>query len=372
MSLRWLAIGALSLWSVAPAAGPASPFLSHYGTMFVLHGREHRFVGVNAYSLATAWGQNMGCGGPVDPDALFADLPDRSAVRLWAWQGSMATNPSTGLRDWRGLDRVVEAAERHGVLLIMSLTSQGGNCDDGHWKDAAWYGGGYRLRYNADGYAVTTTSYWDYVGEIVGRYAGSPAIAVWEPVNEPEASECAPGYSSWRCFGHAECPDRRVATAALRSFFDAVGKEIKRIDPNHLVGSGVLGTGQCGTAGGDYATVHASRGIDVTSYHDYGAPGEAVPGDAWNGLRARLDQSRALGKPLIVGEVGIEAANGVAGCPGLDRRARQLREKLDGMFGAGVGAVLVWNFMTRPNPGCTFDVSGNDPAFGMLRDHATG
>ena len=42
----------------------------------------------------------------------------------------MATNPTTGERDWRPLDRVIDAAERHGVLLVASLGSQHGSCDD--------------------------------------------------------------------------------------------------------------------------------------------------------------------------------------------------------------------------------------------------
>ena len=72
---------------------------------------------------------------------------------------------------------------------------------------------------------------------------------MWEPINEPEASDCAPGLNMDACYPQLRCPDARAASAALRGFFDVVGREIKRIDPNHLVESGALGGTQCGWTG---------------------------------------------------------------------------------------------------------------------------
>jgi hypothetical protein len=192
---------------------------------------------------------------------------------------------------------------------------------------------------------------------------------MWELVNESEASDCPSGLAGPRCSGHQRCPSESAAAVALRSFFDIVGSEVKRIDPNHLVESGVIGNGQCGTAGRDYHYVHASPGVDVASYHDYGAPDEAVPGDQWNGLQVRLDQSAAVGKPLVVGEVGIRASDRTSGCPSLARRTRQLHRKLDGQFGAGIKGLLTWNTVTEPYPGCTFDINRDDPAFALIRDY---
>ena len=72
-------------------------------------------------------------------------------------------------------------------------------------------------------------------------------------VNEPEASDCLPGYAG-DCSSHIQCPNPASATAALRSFVDVVGGEIKRIDPNHLVESGALGGTQCGWAGSSFSS----------------------------------------------------------------------------------------------------------------------
>ena len=359
-------------WSSAPAAGPphrptvgpaVSVFLSRSGTQLLLNGRPYRVVGINAYELATDWGSNYGCGGRLDDvDAFFAGLPQNATVRIWGFQGSMATNAHTGARDWSGLDRVVSAAQRHGQHLIVSLGNQAGNCDDGHWKDRAWYEGGYRTLYSGDGRTVATVSYWDWIHEIVNRYRASTAIASWELVNEPEASDCVAGTMSG-CYAHLRCPDEGGAASALRSFVDVVGGEIKRIDPNHLVESGAMGGGQCGWVGSDYSMVHASAGVDVASYHDY-APDQVVAAD----LAERLAQASALDKPIIVGELGIQAGDGIAGCPPLAERRDRAQAKVAAMLAAGAAGVFVWDWVPDPSSTtCTFDVGAGDPILGLLR-----
>ena len=102
-----------------------------------------------------------------------------------------------------------------------------------------------------------------------------------------------------------------MAASALRYFFDTVGAEIHALDPKHLVESGLLGGGQCGTQGSDYQYVSASPGIDVLSYHDYYGPA-ALGGDQWNGLAVRFAQMAALGKPIIAGEVGLRQVQPLA------------------------------------------------------------
>jgi hypothetical protein len=294
-------------------------------------------------------------------DAFFAALPSNSTVRIWGFQGSMATNADTGARDWTGLDRVVRAAERAGQHLIVSLANQSGNCDDGHWKDRAWYEGGYRGLYGGDGRTVATVSYWDWIHEIVSRYRSSTAIAGWELVNEPEASECAAGSMS-DCYAHLLCPDESAAALALRQFVDTVGGEIKRIDPNHLVESGAMGGGQCGWTANDYAFVHASPGVDVASYHDYTA--DQVLGQE---LPERLAQANTLGKPIIVGELGVRAGDGISDCPSLTQRRDLIQAKANAMMSGGAAAVLVWDVV--PNPSittCTFDVGSGDPLLALL------
>ena len=137
------------------------------------------------------------------------------------------------------------------------------------------------------GSGFTPLSYWDYMNELVSRYAVSPALGMWEPMSEAEASTCSAPYEGPTCEGHQTCPNEAVAARALKYFFTTVGAQIHSLDPEHLVEAGLLGGGQCGTAGTDYQSVGASPGIDVLSVHDYYGS-EPLGGDQWNGTGGTL------------------------------------------------------------------------------------
>ena len=329
-----------------PVESPSQPAvrLTRSGTELLLDGRPRRFVGVNAYQLATLWSVNRGCGGHVDDlDGFFSSLPPASLVRFWAFQ-ELAVNRTSLQRDFTAIDRVVAAAERHGHLLVMTLGNHWRDCD-GFEKTTAWYGGGFRDAPSV-GDGLPRVAYVDYVREAVARYQTSPAIGMWEPVNEPELT----------------CGRSDV----LRTFFDAIGEEIKRIDPSHLISSGTIGGGQCGTQGAEFEFVHASPGIDVASFHDYGADTAPMPGDQWNGLAVRLEQTARLAKPLIVGEVGMVAGTAPDCSMSTSRRADLLAAKLDAQMRAGVRAFLPWAWTADP-PACTYDIRGDDPSRSWLR-----
>jgi endo-1,4-beta-mannosidase len=253
---------------------------------------------------------------------------------------------------------VIAAASRRGQKLVLSITGQGEGCDDGRWKDLEWYSGGYRTKLNLDSRTRVTTSYWDYTREIVTRYRTSPVVGMWELVGEPEVSAA----------GTHACADHSQASVALRKFFDDVGGEVKRLDPNHLIHSGVIGSGQCGTSGEHYTYVHQSPAIDVASYHDYGADSVAVPGDQWNGMKVRIDAMRGIGKPLVVSEVGIKAQRGLLGCGSLESRSALLRTKATAQLAAGAAGFMPWNWMPTNDGSCSYEtVTTGDPVLSMLK-----
>jgi mannan endo-1,4-beta-mannosidase len=324
------------------------------------------FTGYNAYQLATDWGTNNGCGGMATTaqiDAFFASLRPNSLVRFWAFQGTMATNVNTGQLDWAPLDNVFYQAAKYHVYLIPTISDQSGTCDGGHWQDPAWYSGGFKDVYDspadADGRNLTPLSYWDYMNDIVSRYADSPALGMWEPMSEAEASTCPAPYQGSNCYGHATCPDEAVAASALKYFFTTVGGQIHLLDPEHLVEAGFLGSGQCGTVWHDYQSVGASPGIDVLSVHDYYGP-VALGGDRWNGLAERFAQAKALDEPIITGEAGILAGNGQAGCMSLQQRAQDMAAKMSAQFAAGDSAFLVWSWLLDPLGPCSYNTGPTD------------
>jgi len=324
------------------------------------------FTGFNAYQLATDWGINAGCGGMATTaqiDAFFASLRPDSVVRFWALQGTIATNVHTGQLDWAPLDNIFYQAARYHVYLIPVLGGQGSTCDGGTWQDQAWYSGGFRNVYNSaadsDGRGLTPLSYWDYMNAFVSRYADSPALGMWEPMSEGEASTCPAAFEPSNCEGHQTCPNESAATAALEYFFNTVGAQIHSLDPERLVEAGFLGGGQCGTSGSDYERVGASPGIDVLSVHDYygSAP---LGGDRWNGLAERFAQAKALDKPIITGEVGIIAGTGQSGCENLQQRANDMAAKMSAQFAEGDGAFLVWDWLLDPLGPCSYNTGPTD------------
>ena len=346
-------------------AVPNSPIISSSGTQLYLNGSPYHFVGVNAYEAGTEWGTNTGCGTELSDaqlNQLFASLPPNSLVRFWAFQETIATNINTHQLDWGPLDRVFAAAAANNQRLIVVVSGQGSGCDGGHWQDPSWYAGGFRSVFNdpstTDGKGLMPLSYWDYLQALVSRYASSPALGMWEPMSEAEASTCPPEYEPINCSGHQTCPNEAVAASALRYFFDTVGAEIHALDPRHLVESGLLGGGQCGTQGSDYQYVSASPGIDVLSYHDYYGTA-ALGGDQWNGLAVRFTQAVAVGKPIIGGEVGLQA--GLAtGCLSDESRSLAIGIKAKTQSRHGSSGLLAWNWMPAVTAPCSFDIAPTD------------
>jgi mannan endo-1,4-beta-mannosidase len=338
----------------------------------MLNGSAYAFTGVNAYEAATDWGVNAGCG-PMLSDAglvtLFTSLKPGQVLRFWAFQ-ALATNYKTKALDWSGIDRVINTAARYGVKVIPALSGESGGCDDNHWKDAAWFSGGYMAVFDSSQWpASTPLSFWDYMHLFLGRYAGNPTIAMIELVSEPAPTD--PGYA---------CRSESAAASSLRNFFDTVGGEAKRVDRNHLFESGTQGVGECGTQDEgctssswtsctthDFGYVEASPGVDVASYHDYGADSVAVTGY----LSESIGLARAAGKPLVVGEAGIDAQANLFGCMSLLGRTSLLNIKMSAQFLAGASGFVAWNWVPG-NPGsggCSYDIGPSDPVLTDLANY---
>lgn len=125
-----------------------------------------------------------------------------------------------------------------------------------------------------------------------------------------------------------------------------------------MITAGLTGGGQCGSQGDEYEYLAQSPFVDVLQYHDYGADGVPLPGDQWNGLQRRITQSAAVGKPLLVGEIGQLAGS----CGDVDSRATGIAAKIDGQRAAGTAGALLWAFVPDPRPtDCTYDIGPSDP-----------
>ncbi len=373
MALVLCMVGVLRAPS-APAAARhehAMALIGASGTLLTLGGVPHLFVGLNAYELASVYGEVRSCGGQFSDtqlDAFFASLAPGTVVRFMAGEEDAAINLTTHQLDWAPLDRVFTAAAAHDIYLVPVLGFQSVGLCSSHWPDLSWYAGGYRQVFNSptdsDGLGLNPLSYATYVADVVTRYANVPALGMWEPIAEAEPAECPAGDVLTGCWGHELCPNEALAARTLRSFFTAIGAEIKRIDPRHLIEAGLIGEGQCGTYGQDLAEVASSPGVNVLSLHDYYGT-TPTGGDPGNGVLARLRIGVALNKPTLVGEDGIYAGTNPT-CLSYPARAAAMTSKLAAQFNAGVAGELVWNFNLHQTQPCDYDVVPGDPLLGLV------
>lgn len=337
---------------VASTQAPAIPALGVSANTLTLDGKPWWPIGINAYQLATNWSINAGCGAQVDLDSYFSRLQPHSLTRFDAYS-SFAVNKRTGQLDFTALDAVVRAAERHGQLLIAVLSSNEGSCEGGSFKDYAWYAGGWQAAV-PHGSPMTFAAWLDTA---VQRWGGSPALAGWTAVGEPEPSDCTDRQCNWdRRYCH---PD---SASVLRAFYDATGARIHALDPGAPIFSGHAGGGQCGSAGDEFSYVSASPGVDVLEYHFYESK-DYLPGNAFDGLARRARQARTLNKPLLITEIGMEAGS----CESTDRREQVLRAAFTEMRKQGAAGAMFWSFVPDPRPReCTLDIGPADPLMKLV------
>ncbi len=340
--------------SAAPAPGArvtASP------DGFALDGRPWWPTGFNAYQLATDWSVNWGCGAMVNLDDYFGALPPNSLTRFNLFQ-ALAINRFTGQLDFGPIDAVFAAAEAHDQMVLPVLAAQDGACEDEVFKGRQWYVDGWTDF--TPGHERVVMSFRDWMHTAVARYRDSASLAAWELVGEPETSTCTDASCFWWT---RSCEPG--AAHVLREFFDTAGAELRAVDPYTLITAGYTGGGQCGTQGDEYQFVSASPYVDAVQYHDYGADGVPLPGDQWNGLGRRLEQAEAVGKPLLVAEIGELAGS----CGSLPDRAAHITAKIEGQRDAGTAGALLWAFVPDPRPfDCTFDIGFDDPLWEVIED----
>jgi mannan endo-1,4-beta-mannosidase len=341
---------ALSGFGAYARASAPRGFVTAEGTRLLLDGRPYRFTGLNYYNANS----RSNCG--YTPGDLGGDLadwgPGDEAMRAWFFQ-DLATR--TGVRDWAAFDHTLAIARTHGIKVIATLTNQWGDCEEEPgYKGESWYASGYKRRPAG---SLLPAAYRDYVAQIVARYKDDPTILAWQLVNEAEDATSLGG------------PCTSTGTATLKAFAADVSGLIKSIDPNHLVSLGTMGGGQCGAQGEQYSVLHDVASIDLCEYHDYGAPLDPMPGDAWNGLKLRITQCDELGKPLFVGESGIMTA----AVGGLQPRAGAFQAQLDAQFKAGVVGFLPWAWVDSAHGGSSlnddYGIGPGDPVLGVLAGH---
>lgn len=297
------AVGSFFNSSPAQAATPLANFVYRTGTKLMLNGAAYKFVGYNAFGVTgcegNAWSR-------AQLDTYFKSLPPASMTRLWA----------TEMYGTGTLDQVVASAEANNQKVILTLNNDLNDCVGDGGKTLAWYQSGYK-----------NGGYLNWVKNLANKYKNSPAIGMWEVINEAGQYEYGRG-------GGAQ-----LDGAVMKSFYQTVASTIKAIDPNHLVGTGdnapfVFKTGTTG-----YATASSAADVDVLSLHDYESDYISNGPTISTHFAGAKSAAEGMIKPIIIGEMNDNACKITKAV-----RATNVKKSIDSYLASGAAGVLVWNF----------------------------
>jgi mannan endo-1,4-beta-mannosidase len=340
------AVAALTLVGAASASRARGDFVVADGTQLYLKGKPYRFTGINVYnanSRDNCW-YTMGSG-PLLGQAMDALGPGR-VIRAWFFQELATTN---GVRDWAAFDHTLAVARDKGERVIVTLGNEWNDCEvQEGFKDESWYASRYRTPSGTN-----PMSYRDFVAQVVERYKRDPTVLMWQLLNEAEDPVSFGGACS------------ATSATTLRSWAGDMSSLVKSIDGVHLLTIGTIGSGQCGASWVDYKTLYALPDVDLCEVHHYGA--DPFGGDAFNGLRLRIQQCAELGKPIFNGEVGLRPSDLPGGT--LQARADAFRAKLDAHFAAGFVGELLWAWSALGSTLDNYDIGPGDPALAVLRSY---
>ncbi|KXZ50337.1 hypothetical protein GPECTOR_17g978 [Gonium pectorale] len=236
-----------------------------------------------------------------------------------------------------GLDYVVQQAEAHGVRLILCL----GNLWPAYvgperFLDAAT--GGAAGMTVADFYAHpgAATLYGQHIRAVTGRvsaltgrrYRDTPAIMMWDVMNEPRCPGCSPGqlsaYRSWLAAQvalTASAAPRQLVCVGTEGFFaDTHLAASPSPFPSHVSLNPGAGS-SC--EGEDWLDTSSLPGVDVGVIHTYWRQTEGIPACGWSRMSfrqylpfylaytwAHVTAAGRLGRPLLQQEFNIIATGG--------------------------------------------------------------
>lgn len=318
-----------------PAAAPrAGGFVSTAGREFVIDGRVLRFIGVNVRGLV--WygsGRTLHFSQPGHRQEVLDRAREMAArvVRVFL--------PCVNASTQETIDRLGEALQIAGernLYILPAFVDFYSTTDfripgDDHFYEkldpnfsinllnAAFYRGGYRERYLP------------FVRAVVAAFKNDPRVFAWEIGNELKYE---PAFQD---------PGR----AAFLSFMHSVAREIKAIDSNHLVATGMIGASHASLDEGElWRQLYGGAEFDFLTIHCYN---EEYAG------KQDYDYARVLEKPFIIEEAGFGHAR-----PG--DRVELTHRDMDRWFGFGASGYMPWGFMPT-----TFDIGDGDQDSGMDR-----
>ncbi|OUC90853.1 cellulase family glycosylhydrolase [Streptosporangium minutum] len=333
MKAAWLvALVAAVIAGLLAAPGAASAttgdpgLVTRRGSHLTLDGKPFRFAGTNSYYLMYK-SKTM-----VDDVFARAKKADLSVIRTWGfldighqdgsdsihhkedgvyfqyWDGSKPAY-NDGADGLAHLDYVLWKARQSGIKLVIPFVNNW-SAYGGIDQYVRWAKG----QHHDDFYTDPTIKGWykNWISHLLNRvnpltgvaYKDDPTVMAWELANEP------------RCKGSGNYPTSpSCSTTTLTTWADEISRHVKAVDSEHLLSVGDEGF-YCRPGGADF-TEDCSEGIDTVAltrlpkidlmslhlYPDHWSK-DAAWGTTW--IRRHLSDARAIGKPVLLGEFGLQ------------------------------------------------------------------
>lgn len=335
----------LALVITQPPGAPAAPVALRFNVPAAAPAGQHgwvRVAGDKRYLETTDGrplrlsGENVCWPGPpgtFNYDRWFPAMraSGQNFARLWLapWWAGLEHTPGT-LNHYKldaawQLDRIFDLAEQNGLYLMLCLDHHGMYMA----TDQAW--GGSNNFWPTNPYALANggpcadpnqffTSpaaraiYQKRLRYVIARYGASPQLLAWQFFNEIDNSYL---------------PRSNLVGADVVAWHRDMGRWLKAHDPcGHLVTTSLTG-------GVDRPEMWALPELDFSMYHSYSDP---APGRTVANLAA--DYVHRYGKPVMIGEFGVSAANWARPA---DPHLRGFRQAHWGAaLGGAVGTTMAW------------------------------
>ena len=287
----------------------------------------------------------------------------------------MIHDPEQSEKYWKGLDELYDLCDKYGIKVVPSLSLGNSVMTACEYVEGLGYVsvGEDRIDLITDPESKSRLFQKEYIETYVNRYKDRDTILMWEINNEMNLDmDIGPTIG-------------RVTYSAyqLSEFYKWCTAIINTCDPDRLVTSGdsvqrnsnyhLLAGTMAGRADNDWGLdTYAQRlymnylinglgGMDTTSVHAYGestedlhiSEGRLKTNASRLSMSVMVDEARALGQPLYVGEAGTGTSNG-------NTDYATIQKTLDGYVALGLQLVHWWSYDT-----CRQASFGDDQSWNM-------
>ena len=276
------------------ASAAPTGFVTRSGEALRLNGQPYTFLGTNVSYLA----------GPFFPEDRVVEV-----VSALASRGVQVLR--VFVEPWCDLGRVerlLDLGRQHNVRFILTLEDFYGRTDGYYFK----------AKFESEGLP--------HLRRMASRFANRPEVLMWELMNEPTCPAEDSGQDCWD---------------ALYRWAQQTSEELKRLDPNHLVATGMQHAGFSQQAIDTFRRIHALDSIDLVSVH--GEAGKLAQGER----NREREIARELGKPIYVGEAyrkGLNERCEPLSTETLQARAQAIAAEIAFSAEAGIDGYLLWQY----------------------------